>query len=429
MAQVNIDMQEVEQIVHRHYNRSHSKNVVPSSIVSFSVAPISTDSAPNGFLAQHQILTVNVTNYCTTNQLTFFVKTLPTHLPKQREYIEGFFAFEKEVCLYQQLIPKALKIETLANHWAANCHLARSNDLIVLDNLMANGFRMATADNGTLDSQHMITALEAIAAMHACSIVMEKQCKRSVFDMYPQCLYENAYPEDDRMRIRKVGFENACRVLTLLIQKIPKYNNRHATILPKFYEQMKRIFQFCKPSAQYRNVFSHGDLWGNNVMFRYAEFSDGCTRNDRIPVEATLVDFQLARYAPPALDVLTLITITSNSEFRTVHLDRLLNAYYAHLCNELQCHDIDVGVELPRNEFMATCRYFELAGLIESCLFSHMTLLPQELSTKMLSSSDDFSDFILTSRVEICRRAFDESEMYRARMTNMLCEIVDKFVL
>lgn len=438
MSIVHINQQEVEEIIRNHHYRLTKSFIDCPSIILFTCAAISDSAAPNGFLSQPQMLTVNCplnnknnNNTTTTDvyQITFFVKTLPTHLPKQQEYIEGFFAFEKEVSLYKDLIPSALKIPTLSNHWAPHCYMTRSNDLIILENLTANGFRMATNYDGTLNVQHMIVALEAIAAMHASSIVMEKQKKCKIIQMYPQCLYENAYPEDKRMQIRKIGFENACRALKQMICHIPKYNGQQEDIGKKFHQQMLKIFEFCKTSTIYRNTFSHGDLWGNNVMFRYAEFNDGCTRNDCIPIEATLVDFQLARYAPPALDVLTLITITSNSDFRQKHLNRLLDAYYNHLKNELQCHGINVAEELSQKEFMESCQYYRLAGLIESCLFSHMTLLPKDLSAKMISSSDNFNDFILTSRVEICEKAFFVSEMYRERMTDMLCEIIDNFVL
>lgn len=41
------------------------------------------------------------------------------------------------------------------------------------------------------------------------------------------------------------------------------------------------------PSAKHKNVLCHGDLWANNIPFKYGD--------DGKPVECCLVDFQLAQ--------------------------------------------------------------------------------------------------------------------------------------
>ncbi|XP_052892220.1 uncharacterized protein LOC128300257 [Anopheles moucheti] len=100
-----------------------------------------------------------------------------------------------------------------------------------------------------------------------------------------------------------------------------------------------------------------------------------------IPVEAKLVDFQLARYAPPALDIWTLIMLGSSRDFRQHHLQTLLNTYYQTFGDLLYGGGgLTVEIILPRSEYDAACERFALAGLIESLLFSHITLLPKQCS-------------------------------------------------
>ena len=52
----------------------------------------------------------------------------------------------------------------------------------------------------------------------------------------------------------------------------------------------------------------HGDFWSNNIMFKYDK--DGNVNG------AVLVDFQLINYGHPAYDILYLLYISSDSQFR-----------------------------------------------------------------------------------------------------------------
>ena len=129
------------------------------------------------------------------------------------------------------------------------------------------------------------------------------------------------------------------------------------------------------------------------------------------------------------MDVMSMITLTTDSEFRKEHLDKLLDTYYESLATELSWHYEDIGEIFSKAQFKESCEHFHLAGLIESCLFSHLTLLPPEVSSKFMGASKEFCDFIKKSRVAICMDAFENFESYKSRMSDMLTQIIELYIL
>lgn len=423
----NLTTEDVHTICQNYCSRTKLRSVASVNIIAYEIARMSEE--PTGFLSQQGVLKVKCSINNVPENITFFVKLLPITSVKQLEYIENFGAFKKEIKVYRNILPK-LKILTTFNY-APHCYLLKNYNLIVFEDLASVGFTMSPTQTGELDLQHMIVALDAVAALHASSIIYEKEHDgQQITDMFAGDLNENAYPSTDECSAtaRRVWVTNATFTLCALLKELPQYHFQLTDILNQFTQTINLIYDFCKTSTTFRNVFSHGDLWSNNIMFRYAHFSNGIhLMNDMVPIEAKLVDFQLARYSPPAFDVMTLISLTSNSDFRKQHLSKLLDSYYFHLGNELIKHNIDVNVELIREEFDESCKYYRLAGLIESSLYSHLTLLPKNIAAKIVDTSEHFDNFL--SRLDICMEAFKTDSNYRFRMLNTIQEIVDVYVL
>lgn len=420
----SLTLNDIHKICENYFKQRSTNSVIIVKSHKFSLA----SAEPIGFLAHHSVLNVTVflKSLDRCEDLIFFVKSLPKFVSEHTDYVESFHTFEKEIVLYESLIPPALNVSSIK--FAANCYLIKKNDLLVFEHLTQSGYSLVQRNDGLLDFNHLLVALRTIAAMHASSIVLEKTNAELIKEMCKNGLFENAYPSHVATK-RVDAVENGIRALCQLIKYIPKYANNFDVIIPKFVQEMRKIFEFCKSSSNFRNVFSHGDLWSNNVMYRYADTIDENQRTDKLPVDAVLVDFQLSRWAPPAYDLMTFITLTTNSDFREKHYQQLIDAYYRYLGSELKQHDIDVTTEISVNEWTESCKYYKLAGLIEANLFGHLTLLPSNMSCGILTDSVAFEEFISVSRAKICSEAFHVNENYRHRLTDSLGQIIDLFVL
>lgn len=77
-------------------------------------------------------------------------------------------------------------------------------------------------------------------------------------------------------------------------------------------------------------VMCHGDLWINNVMFRYDE------RGSVNGVK--LIDLQTIRYTSPVIDILHFLYSSTEEDLRRNHLDKLLSIYVTSVVNESKKH-------------------------------------------------------------------------------------------
>lgn len=365
-----------------------------------------------GFWGDHFVLKIYNQN---SEKLDFFLKAFPRNVEKRMQIMQETGFFEKETKVYEYFVPRLQEISSIS--WAPKIYLAKENHFIVLENL--RDYKLYPSKINIWDLEHFKIAIKTLAVFHASSVIYEEK-----FGKFSQnelnCLKETAYPQKEG-HIRYIGVENRIKILMKLINLIPKYSNSSKLhdVLLVFPDTIRKIFKFAETSKKYRNVLLHGDIWINNVMFKYSEKGD--------PIECKYVDFQFSRYASIGMDLATTIFASSTADFRELHLNDLLEMYCTAFEKELEMHGIPHSA-LPRSEILASFQEYRLAGLIESALFNVLTLLPSDTTTDMMNSSEAYEKFFRESRDEGCLKAFDE-DYYRIQMTEILSEIIDNFIL
>ena len=99
--------------------------------------------------------------------------------------------------------------------------------------------------------------------------------------------------------------------------------------LTQFRETMidKAAKVYCKNENGF-NVLTHGDLWSNNLMFKYNDKNE--------PTDVLMVDFSAGFFGSPGIDLAYLICSSSTEDIKEKEIDYLLNFYHQHLVQSLK---------------------------------------------------------------------------------------------
>lgn len=91
------------------------------------------------------------------------------------------------------------------------------------------------------------------------------------------------------------------------------------------------------------SVINHGDCWAPNFLIRYKTDESG----NQIPQQIKLIDFQLARYSSPALDLSFFINSCTTQELRDQHYDQLIGIYHKSVTDFLTSLGSDATKVFP----------------------------------------------------------------------------------
>lgn len=165
------------------------------------------------------------------------------------------------------------------------------------------------------------------------------------------------------------------------------------------------------------SVMCHGDLWVNNLMFRY----DATT--DRV-ADVRLIDLQTARCASPAIDILHFMYTSTERSMRDTHMDALLQAYVDALLAEVRRHVRDADrLAAVAGQYTLANVWRELRSKIAYGLGISMWLLPAvtfhpdripDLNTLTLSDLADAKQEMVMIQLQ--------SPEYHARMRDVVLE-------
>ncbi|VVC94741.1 unnamed protein product [Leptidea sinapis] len=305
-------------------------------------------------------------------------KCLPESILR-REAFKSDELFCNEVAFYKKIWPK---LSSFQDHWnlahpfrsIPTCYLAQ-NDLVILKDLKEQGFVMPDRRQG-LTIEQCYVVLKNLAQFHALSLAMKSYDPEGFHELLnvQDGISEVFFLVENENYYKSYYIEAARNAISMVEQELAdcaekkKYLDKFESFCSEdtFFQTMVEMVSPKEPLA----VICHGDCWTNNFLFRYV--------NGDI-AEMFIVDFQLARYASPTLD----LAITK--EFR-------------------QCSRFGLGIALDMYPIM-TCDSDEAPNLYQS-KESEVTQTHEEVKPVWTSNAN-------------CRR----------KMTDIVVELVDAELL
>lgn len=221
------------------------------------------------------------------------VKTLPQlELALDKLGSGNYNVQNKEMEMYEKILPEfkriLLSIGEEGEIFPGVLAVDQSLDVIVMEDLMEKKFVMCNRLVG-LNLDHLLMGLRNLAQMHAASAV--------VYAKNPQA-FDNI---DTGFFTRKtdvfhVMFETLCDALIEEVatwEGYEYYSRKLKNVRRNLIANAQKAFD-CNEGEF--NVLNHGDLWTNNLMYKYDEAGN--------PVDSVLLDFQFGFLGSPALDLI-----------------------------------------------------------------------------------------------------------------------------
>ncbi|XP_003397705.1 uncharacterized protein LOC100645600 [Bombus terrestris] len=392
----------------------HKESMEDFSLITYEVVPI---DEVNGFMGQYFTLKATVASPQSpleTKNINFFTKLPPPITSPQYDFIQQYGTFKKEVALYTTVFPEVL--DGLDKRYIPECFLGLEDDVIVLEDMAHNGYEMPDKYK-PFDFEHCKTLMKTLAKFHAKSLIFEELYQKSLHDEFSHCMQETLWPLTDGRA--KAMFDAAVKGIVSLIDLIPNLDeNQKKTFSTKVTDLCVDHANKLLPSMKHKNVLCHGDLWANNILFKYDI--------DEKPAECCLIDFQLARYNPPAHDILCFLQFTTTRELREKHSEELFKIYHESMAKALEEAGLDISTIFPWTDFSASIEDLRVMCITHGVLNIPIMLLEPRAASRYFSAEPELLENILyVDRTPLVCKQVEDVPQYRDRMMDALLELYD----
>ncbi|XP_071455835.1 uncharacterized protein [Hetaerina americana] len=367
------------------------------------------------------------------HRVSFVAKTAPLE-ESQMEIVKSCRVFIREGVYFTEIVPLMLKASAgrveLPLPVCYHAVYDGVNDAIYMEDLGAKGFRTPrrTYQLDGLDLDHCIVALKNLGRLHALAFAAERLLpkeKGSILKIFPDLakdavIYDRkpGQPQQPYQGMVERGLE-VVLMISKQLEGLPK--KAEATgilgkVLEGLWPTLKRLIE---PRQGGINILTHGDYWLNNIMFRYGV-------NGVTPVEAKIIDFQVARYCHPAVDVINFMYISTRRPMRDKHFDMLVNEYYNSMVETLSALDQPIPISLVdfKLDLFGVYRTF---GVIVSAAFLPLMMLGEDFvpSNADEMTKEKYEDFFKTGCSSLILQRYASDSNYRSKVEVELREFIE----
>ncbi|VEN53268.1 unnamed protein product [Callosobruchus maculatus] len=328
--------------------------------------------------------------------------------------------FRKERFLSEIILDllKELGAEKITN-FCPKCYFTR-RDMLIFDDISMDGYKPWDYQV-PVSYRWLDTAIKLLAKLHASSIILEEKLGAKLGktvrldEEYPDDVREAAFVSKEEYReIEQCNKRSIYGYLPSKFPDVPKRINMN-----KLREKVKvaydRIFDIVKKSEKIRNVLSHGDMWGGNIMYKEDKTTNVSS--------AYLIDFQLIRYCPPSLDLMFLLYTNTARATRVKYMKELIILYYKELDQILGSYDIDLGNIFTFDQLMESCKEVEPSIICISLIYGPLLQFPPQQRRYIQNDKERGTKYFKVDNSPEPEKAWDH-EHFKIRMEELIEDII-----
>jgi len=261
--------------------------------------------------------------------------------------------------------------------WVCSLPFRRSEEgILVMENVKKRGFVMFDKMR-ILPLDHFLLAMTNLAHFHGRWLAYRWKLESGELagdDVWTLDKFKSAL--DTQKRAPQFVYKQLLNGTAKTTKKILELEDRQDLIpnVRQFFNVTARqqLNRFMGNVVTPIDTCCHGDFWSNNIMFKYDQ--DGKVNG------TILVDFQLINYGHPAYDVLYLLYLSTDSQFRSQHMEDCLHQYWETL-NEYIEKFAPADTKYDWQDFQKDLTTYKTIGFVLAT-----TLMPNVLSETQLEA-------------------------------------------
>lgn len=185
--------------------------------------------------------------------------------------------------------------------------------------------------------------------------------------------------------------------------------------------RMNRIYELMEQSSdEFANVICHRDIWRNNMMFQFKK------SGYEEPENCVILDFQICRYLPPAIDVLLAIYLNTNRSNRNEFYNHYLTYYYSALQQQLNNFNMSINDIMKWEEFMKSVNYYKIIPLIFNAVYIQLTHLPAgTLDSLRKNNLAKYNSFAHVDRDDVVMDAMEKDDYFKEYIVDSVEELIE----
>uniref|UniRef100_A0A1B6LK04 CHK kinase-like domain-containing protein n=2 Tax=Graphocephala atropunctata TaxID=36148 RepID=A0A1B6LK04_9HEMI len=271
---------------------------------------------------------------------------------------DKFDPFTREQTVYNELLPKLQ--EKVNYQFGPRSFYSPVEKVLVLEDLKKEGYTMCERVK-QLDFAHCQQVMKTIAKFHASSVAVQHEHPKFVERISEEYMYRDDSPIGGFVKM----MAGPIMLMVCDILKNRKGCEKYADLI---VSRMGNIWSSAverfKPKAKGLNVLTHGDLWMNNILFKYNDSGE--------IINVKFIDYPVIRYTTPATDLAYFIWSSANEEVRENRLEELCKTYLETLNSTLE--QIGCGERLDEEELKEDLRSLKDWLLFLICQFVPVVL-------------------------------------------------------